>query len=39
MGASLSNDDTLDELPAAHAGLSLLLVDAHVIVVLASLTP
>src|SRR5713101_6435509 len=39
MGAALPDNDPLDKCAAARAWLAILLVDAHMIVILASLAP
>ena len=39
MRAALTDDDALDRRAAAHARLSLLVIDSHVIVVVASFSP
>lgn len=39
MCAALTDDDALDRRAAAHARLSLLVIDAHMIVVIASFSP
>ena len=39
MRAALSNHNAFDELPATQAGLSILLIDAHMVVVVACFSP